>query len=86
MNYISQHKDIKIFMKDDRIYKTKYPHFQVDYKGLLAKFSLDLSMIEGRLPVDVMLYILDWAQRHQDELNENWNRLRKKKKLVEIIS
>ncbi|MBC8488050.1 MAG: DUF4160 domain-containing protein [Ignavibacteria bacterium] len=84
MNYISQHKDIKILMKDGRICETNYPHFQVDYRGLIAKFSFDLSLVEGRLPVDVMLYVLDWTQRHQDELSDNWKRLQKKELLMEI--
>ena len=42
------------------------------------------TMIKGRLPIDIMLYILDWAKEHEEELKENWRRISNKEKLLEI--
>ena len=84
MNCINEHNDVKIYMKGDKIYKIDCPNFDVDYRGINAKFSIDLTMIEGRLPVDIMLYVLDWAKEHEEELKENWRRVNRNEKLLEI--
>ena len=65
-----------MFVKGEKFRTTYYPHFEVDYRGMIkAKFSFDLSIIEGRLPVDVILYVLDWARQNQDVLESNWKSL-----------
>ena len=71
-------------MKGDKIYKIDCPNFNVEYRGIKAKFSIDLTMIEGRLPVDIMLYVLDWAKEHEEELKENWKRVNRNEELFEI--
>lgn len=73
---LNEYQDIKIFIKGEKFRSTYYPHFEVDYRGMIkAKFSFDLSMIEGRLPVDVILYVLDWAKQNHDVLESNWKSL-----------
>ncbi len=73
---LNEYQDIKIFVKGEKFRTTYYPHFEVDYRGMIkAKFSFDLSIIEGRLPVDVILYVLDWARQNQDVLESNWKSL-----------
>lgn len=32
--------------------------------------------MEGKLPAKVMSLVVEWAQEHQDELLENWNRIK----------
>lgn len=71
---IKEFNDIQIFMDvQDKINDFSYPHLTIKYKGLNAKVSLDLKMIQGRLPVDITLYILDWTARHEKELITKWN-------------
>ena len=73
---LNEYQDIKISIKGEKFHSTYYPHFEVDYRGMIkAKFSFDLSIIEGRLPVDVILYVLDWASHNQDVLESNWKSL-----------
>jgi len=70
---IKEYKDIKIFMKvDKKIYNIIHPHIIVDYKGVIAKISLDFSMIQGHLPIDVKLYVLDWTLNNKQDLMDKW--------------
>lgn len=56
----------------DKIYATNYPHLEVVYKDHNAKISIDQKMIQGCLPVDVTLSVLDWTARHETELLKKW--------------
>ncbi len=80
---IKEHKDIKIFMEvDKKIYNITHPHIIVDYKGVISKISLDFSMIQGNLPIEVKLYVLEWALKSKHELMDKWkilSKLRNKK-------
>jgi hypothetical protein len=77
---LKEYQDIKIFVKGEKFRTTYYPHFEVDYRGMLkAKFSFDLSILEGRLPADVTLYVVDWAQRNCSLLKSEWDSILNKK-------
>ena len=70
---IKEYKDIKIFMEvDKKIYNFTHPHIIIDYKGIISKISIDLSMIQGRLPIEVKLYVLDWALNNKQDLMDKW--------------
>ena len=70
---IKEFNGIKIFMEvNDKIYNISHPHIVVDYRGVNAKVSLDLSMIEGRLPADVKLFIINWAMKNSQDLMNKW--------------
>jgi hypothetical protein len=81
-NCISQINDIRILMNNCKVHGMEYPHFEVDYRGLTAKFSIEsLTLLKGRLPSTITIYILEWAHDHKKELSENWSRLMKNKEL-----
>lgn len=65
-------KDIKIHIRFDKIFNLYYPHFSVEYKGRVAKFANDLSLIEGSLPVFVTYYIINWAMTNYEMLDGYW--------------
>ena len=57
---------------DNKIYNIIHPHIIVDYKGVTSKISLDLSMIQGHLPIEVKLYVLDWTLNNKQDLMDKW--------------
>lgn len=70
---LKEYKDIKIFMEvDKKIFNIIHPHIIVDYKGVNSKISLDLSMIQGNLPIEVKLYVLDWTLNNKQDLMDKW--------------
>lgn len=61
------------------------PHFHVrynEYRALVAISSL--NVIEGQLPARVRSLVTEWAELHQDELQDIWitNQFRKIAPLV----
>ncbi len=73
---LKEYKDIKIIVSGEKFRTTYYPHFEVDYRGMIkAKFSFDLSIIEGQLPADVILFVVEWAQRNHEKIKSNWESL-----------
>jgi hypothetical protein len=49
------------------------PHFHAEYAGAVAAISIrDLEVIAGTLPRRALVFVLDWAALHQQELMENW--------------
>lgn len=52
------------------------PHFHVYYQNHAAVYRADeLEMIGGSLPRRQQRLVEAWAELHQDELAENWDRL-----------
>jgi hypothetical protein len=49
-------------------------HFPVRYAGYKASFSLDGSLLAGDLPRAQRRLVSQWAQLHQSELSDNWQR------------
>jgi hypothetical protein len=49
------------------------PHFHARYgaRGIKIKIS-GLSVMAGHLPPKLLRYVLEWANLHQEELNQNW--------------
>ena len=53
------------------------PHFHARYGGSKAAVRIrDLSVAEGSLPRRAMGLVVEWAEKHQDELMRNWELLR----------
>lgn len=52
-------------------------HFHAEYAEDEATYDIEtLTVVRGELPRRAHRYILAWANQHQDELRENWNRMR----------
>ena len=76
---INNYKGVKIFMNFDKIHNYYYPHFEVEYENTIAKFAIDLSIMEMKnLPVNIANEVIDWAKNNQDELLKLWTGLVKK--------
>jgi hypothetical protein len=61
------------------------PHFHARHANGAAKVRLDsLETIESTLGRRQLRLVLAWAELHQDELLENWQRARAGEKLHEI--
>lgn len=53
------------------------PHFHAIYAGAEAEFGIDpLTVLRGRFPRRALGMVLEWAALHQQELLDNWERLR----------
>jgi hypothetical protein len=53
------------------------PHFHAVYAGAEAEVGIDpLTVIRGRFPRRALGMVLEWAASHQQELLDNWDRLR----------
>jgi hypothetical protein len=51
-------------------------HFHVYYQNHAAVYGIDrIELISGELPTREKRLCEAWAELHQDELAENWNRL-----------
>ena len=52
------------------------PHFHAYYQNAVAIYSIDpIEMIDGSLPQRQQRLVEAWAELHQGELAENWERL-----------
>jgi hypothetical protein len=57
------------------------PHFHAIYNDYEAEMDIQtLEIIAGDLPKKVRNLVMEWAIDHRDELMEDWNLLRDKKK------
>jgi hypothetical protein len=53
------------------------PHFHARHADGSAKVRIDtLEVIESNLGRRQLRFVLAWAELHQEELSENWNRAR----------
>lgn len=49
------------------------PHFHALYGNSEATFSVESrSILEGSIPRRVKTLVVEWANKHVDELNANW--------------
>ncbi len=53
-------------------------HFHVRYAEYQASILVDsLHVSQGQLPRRALDLVVEWAELHQDELRENWERARR---------
>jgi hypothetical protein len=61
------------------------PHFHAVYGDHEATIRIDqVGLLEGKLPARALSMVIEWAVIHQEELRQNWNRLRDKQPLTKI--
>jgi Domain of unknown function (DUF4160) len=61
------------------------PHFHVRYGGQRALVDIaNLSLLEGSLPPRALGLVIEWAARHRDELQKNWDLARRHAPLKRI--
>ena len=62
----------------------KPPHFHVIYGDYEEIRIDDQAIVAGKLPPRVRGLVAEWAERHTDELLDEWNRARNLEPLVPI--
>ncbi len=61
------------------------PHFHARHTEGAAKIQIDtLAVIDSTLRRRQLRFVLAWAELHQAELDDNWNRARRGETLREI--
>jgi hypothetical protein len=48
------------------------PHFHAKYGSYEILVSLDDGVVEGRFPRRALRHVLEWYERHRDQLQRNW--------------
>lgn len=61
------------------------PHFHAQYGDAEAEINIEtLEIIAGDLPTRATRLVAEWAEQHQSELLENWQRARNHDPLQDI--
>ncbi len=60
------------------------PHFHAKYGEYEVTVTIDDGVIEGKFPRRAMKHVVEWYGLHKDELQENWERCRRKEMLKSI--
>ena len=76
MPSIARFRGITIYMYTETNAPHRLAHFHAYYGEYLASFALDPpGLLEGSLPRRQLRFVLAWAELHQAELMENWERV-----------
>ena len=51
------------------------PHIHVRYGGSRVSITIENHTVKGQLPPRLLNMVLQWMDKHHDELVENWKRL-----------
>jgi hypothetical protein len=85
MPRISTFYGIVIWMYHNEMHHLGRPHFHASYGGDEAIVDIEsLAIIAGGLPPRGQRLVAEWAQAHQAELRENWDRARSHQPLLPI--
>lgn len=75
MPVISTFYGIKITMYFDDVGEHNGPHFHAEYQGYRAVFSIpEGRLLGGRFPRRPLNFVQVWAEKHKEELMQNWKR------------
>ena len=76
MPTISHFQGITIYMYTERDAPHRLPHFHAYYGEYVSSFTISPpGLLEGALPRGQLRFVLAWAELHQAELEENWQRV-----------
>ena len=76
---------ISIHMFVERGGQHHKPHFHAYYQDMVASYGVDvIQTLAGQLPKRQQRLVEAWAELHQQELLENWQRLQNDQSPVKI--
>lgn len=85
MPRISAFYGLVIWMYYDEAHHLGRPHFHATYGEDEATIDIEsVAIIGGALPIRGRRLVIEWAQKHQDQLRENWARARRNEPLQPI--
>ena len=61
------------------------PHFHARYQDYEISVEIRSGVIEGKMPKRALKLLIEWAEQHKDELNDNWHRVQEKQPLSPIL-
>lgn len=85
MPELSRFYGIIIAMYWERDTKHRSPHFHAIYNEFDCKYAIPkLNILDGVLPNKAHRMVIDWAKKHIEELEANWNLAIKNEPLKKI--
>lgn len=85
MPRVSAFYGIVIWMYHDENHHLGRPHFHARYGDDEASIDIeDFAVIAGRVPPRAFRLVVEWAEAHQQELRDNWQRARRHEPLQKI--
>ena len=60
------------------------PHFHTDYGEYGITVTILDGVVEGQFPRRALRHVLEWYELHREELQENWERARRREPVVRI--
>lgn len=60
------------------------PHFHARYQDQEVTVDIQSGLVQGRMSRRELRMILEWSEKHQDELLQNWNLARERKPLEPV--
>lgn len=60
------------------------PHFHARYQDQEVIVGIQTGIVTGTMSKRALQMVFAWAEQHQEELVENWNRARERKPLLPI--
>jgi len=60
------------------------PHFHARHERDEVVVEIHGGLVKGRMSKRALRFVLEWAEQHQDELLEDWNRARDRRPLEPI--
>ena len=81
MPIISRFFGIVIFMNyNDHL----PPHFHARYQDQEVTVEIETGLVQGRMARRELRFVLEWSEKHSEELLENWNLARAHRALRQV--
>jgi hypothetical protein len=60
------------------------PHFHARYQEEEVTVEIETGLVQGRMSRRSLRMVLEWSEKYQQELMNNWNRARTRKPLEQV--
>ena len=60
------------------------PHFHARYQEQEVTIEIQTGIVQGKMSKRALRMLLEWSEKHQDELMRNWELSRERKPLDKI--
>jgi hypothetical protein len=60
------------------------PHFHARYQEEEVTVEIETGLVQGRMSRRALRMVLEWSEKYQQDLMNNWNRARTRKPLQQV--
>ena len=60
------------------------PHFHARYQDQEVTIEIQTGIVQGKMSKRALRMLLEWSEKHQDELIRNWELSRQRKPLEKV--